>query len=141
MTGAQRSTGRRVGRPSLGITKKVSMTLSGEMWAWLESQATGNQSNMFRGLLDSGYRKAMIEEIIREFPAVKIVILQGKTEFSERMLVPKGIIEEFNKYVLDQQFNVVEKGSWLQDDSYLVMDIYTDQPNHLDDHILWLEVE
>lgn len=37
-----------VGRPSLGVTKKVSLTLSEENWEWLDEQAQGNRSKFIR---------------------------------------------------------------------------------------------
>jgi hypothetical protein len=37
-----------VGRPSLGVTKKVSLTLSEDNWDWLDEQAEGNRSNFIR---------------------------------------------------------------------------------------------
>lgn len=40
-----------VGRPPIGITKKVSMTLSEEEWEWLEEKANGNRSSFLRGVI------------------------------------------------------------------------------------------
>lgn len=40
-----------IGRPSLGITKKVSITLTEEDWKWLESKAQDNNSQFFRKLV------------------------------------------------------------------------------------------
>lgn len=40
-----------VGRPSIGITKKVSLTLSDDDWNWLDQQANGNRSNFIRELI------------------------------------------------------------------------------------------
>lgn len=37
-----------IGRPSIGVTKKVSLTLSEENWEWLDEQAKGNRSNFIR---------------------------------------------------------------------------------------------
>lgn len=37
-----------VGRPSLGVTKKVSLTLSEDDWEWLDKKADGNRSNFIR---------------------------------------------------------------------------------------------
>ena len=37
-----------VGRPSVGVTKKVSLTLSEENWEWLDEKAEGNRSNFLR---------------------------------------------------------------------------------------------
>lgn len=50
--GAPRNQGaRQPGRPSLGITKKVSLTLSEEDWAWFEEEAKGNRSQLLRYLI------------------------------------------------------------------------------------------
>lgn len=38
----------KVGRPSLGITKKISVTLSEENWEWLDEKAAGNRSKFVR---------------------------------------------------------------------------------------------
>ena len=38
----------KVGRPSLGVTKKVSLTLSEENWEWLDEKAEGNRSKFLR---------------------------------------------------------------------------------------------
>lgn len=37
-----------VGRPAIGTTKKVSLTLSEENWEWLDEKANGNRSNFLR---------------------------------------------------------------------------------------------
>ncbi|MEK5105117.1 DUF2239 family protein [Cytobacillus sp. FSL M8-0252] len=42
---------RTVGRPSVGITKKVSLTLPEEEWNWLDKQAEGNRSQYLRRLV------------------------------------------------------------------------------------------
>jgi hypothetical protein len=41
----------KVGRPSLGITKKVSLTLSEENWEWLDEKAQGNRSGFLREII------------------------------------------------------------------------------------------
>lgn len=41
----------KVGRPSLGVTKKVSLTLPEEDWAWIDEQAEGNRSQLLRYLI------------------------------------------------------------------------------------------
>jgi hypothetical protein len=38
----------KVGRPSLGITKKVSLTLDQDTWDWLDEKAEGNRSQFLR---------------------------------------------------------------------------------------------
>lgn len=40
------------GRPSLGKTKKVSLTLPEEDWEWIEEQAKGNRSKLLRRLIN-----------------------------------------------------------------------------------------
>lgn len=40
-----------VGRPPIGITKKVSMTLSEKEWEWLEEKADGNRSSYLREII------------------------------------------------------------------------------------------
>lgn len=40
-----------VGRPSLGVTKKVSLTLPEEEWTWFDHQARGNRSQFLRHLV------------------------------------------------------------------------------------------
>lgn len=42
---------RKVGRPSLGVTKKVSLTLSEEDWKWIDEQSKGNRSQLLRYLI------------------------------------------------------------------------------------------
>lgn len=44
--------GKKVGRPSLGVTKKVSLTLSEEDWGWIDEQAEGNRSQLLRYLIN-----------------------------------------------------------------------------------------
>lgn len=41
----------KAGRPSLGITKKVSLTLPEEEWQWFDEQAKGNRSQFLRHLV------------------------------------------------------------------------------------------
>lgn len=41
----------KVGRPSLGVTKKVSLTLPEEEWNWFDEQAKGNRSQFLRQLV------------------------------------------------------------------------------------------
>ena len=39
------------GRPALGVTKKVSLTLPEETWEWLDQQADGNRSKFMREMI------------------------------------------------------------------------------------------
>lgn len=41
----------KVGRPSLGVTKKVSLTLPEDEWDWFDEQAKGNRSQYLRHLV------------------------------------------------------------------------------------------
>src|SRR5690625_2827529 len=41
----------KIGRPSMGVTKKVSITLPNEDWNWLDEQAEGNRSKFLRYLI------------------------------------------------------------------------------------------
>jgi len=41
----------KVGRPAIGITKKVSLTLSEETWEWLDEKAEGNRSKFLREIV------------------------------------------------------------------------------------------
>lgn len=47
------ATGRlnKVGRPPLGVTKKISLTLSEDMWEWLDERSQGNRSKYLRSLI------------------------------------------------------------------------------------------
>lgn len=40
-----------VGRPSVGVTKKVSLTLPEEEWNWLDEKAEGNRSKFLREIV------------------------------------------------------------------------------------------
>lgn len=40
-----------IGRPSLGVTKKISVTLPEEIWDWLDQEAEGNRSSFIRELI------------------------------------------------------------------------------------------
>jgi hypothetical protein len=46
------SKSKKAGRPSLGITKKVSLTLSEDDWEWIDEQAEGNRSQLLRYLIN-----------------------------------------------------------------------------------------
>lgn len=41
----------KVGRPAIGITKKVSLTLPEEAWEWLDEKAEGNRSKFLREII------------------------------------------------------------------------------------------
>lgn len=41
----------KVGRPAIGVTKKVSLTLSEETWEWLDEKAEGNRSKFLREIV------------------------------------------------------------------------------------------
>lgn len=41
----------KVGRPAIGVTKKVSLTLSEETWEWLDEKAKGNRSKFLREIV------------------------------------------------------------------------------------------
>ncbi|TCP24466.1 hypothetical protein EV207_12526 [Scopulibacillus darangshiensis] len=43
--------GNKAGRPSLGETKKVSLTLSEDDWEWIDEKAKGNRSKLLRYLI------------------------------------------------------------------------------------------
>lgn len=51
-TGQQIVTARQIGRPSLGVTKKVSLTLPAETWEYLDNEAEGNRSEFLRKLIE-----------------------------------------------------------------------------------------
>lgn len=55
-----------IGRPSLGITRKLSLTLDDDMWKWLDKQADGNRSAFIRRLIHSEHA-AMHGRIIDEW--------------------------------------------------------------------------
>ena len=42
-----------VGRPTLGVTNKVSLTFSEESWKWFDEKAQGNRSQFLRELVNS----------------------------------------------------------------------------------------
>lgn len=46
------SKNKKAGRPSLGITKKVSLTLSEDDWEWIDEKAEGNRSQLLRYLIN-----------------------------------------------------------------------------------------
>lgn len=39
------------GRPTLGVTKKISVTLPEETWEWLDGHAEGNRSELLRRMI------------------------------------------------------------------------------------------
>jgi len=43
----------KVGRPAIGVTKKVSLTLSEEEWEWLDEHAKDNRSAFLRELVSN----------------------------------------------------------------------------------------
>jgi len=43
---------KQIGRPSLGVTKKVSLTLPEAVWEHLDNEANGNRSEYLRKLID-----------------------------------------------------------------------------------------
>lgn len=43
---------KQIGRPSLGVTKKVSITLPSDAWGYLDSEAEGNRSEYLRKLIE-----------------------------------------------------------------------------------------
>jgi hypothetical protein len=51
-TGQKVITVKQIGRPSLGVTKKVSLTLPESVWEHLDSEANGNRSEYLRKLID-----------------------------------------------------------------------------------------
>lgn len=42
-----------VGRPPVGVTKKVSLTLSEQNWEWLDEKAEGNRSHFLRKVVSN----------------------------------------------------------------------------------------
>lgn len=52
VTGQKVVTVKPIGRPSLGVTKKVSLTLPESVWEYLDSEAKGNRSEYLRKLID-----------------------------------------------------------------------------------------
>ncbi|MFB5678757.1 hypothetical protein [Paenibacillus terreus] len=43
---------KQIGRPSIGVTKKVSLTLPEEVWEQFDKEANGNRSEYLRNLID-----------------------------------------------------------------------------------------
>lgn len=44
-----------MGRPPMGVTKKVSLTLTEDKWKWFDEQANGNRSAFLREIVDDTY--------------------------------------------------------------------------------------
>ncbi|CAM3298855.1 DUF2239 domain-containing protein [Filibacter tadaridae] len=42
-----------VGRPAIGVTKKVSLTLPESYWDWLDEKADGNRSKFLREVIEN----------------------------------------------------------------------------------------
>lgn len=128
-----------VGRPPIGVTKKVSLTLSQKTWNWLEKQAEEGKSKMFRHVILDGMRRSMISNLLCQFPEIRIRSVQGSCEFSERVIVPKGLMISVVKHVTAHDMYVVEKGTWVEDENYMVLDVTHDQKacNYVDDHLLY----
>lgn len=127
-----------VGRPSLGVTKKVSLTLSGSTWDWLERQAEGSQSKMLRSVILNSMRRSMISDLLCEFSNIEIRCVKGNCEYSERVVVPKGLKEAVISYVTSRNMLVIEKGTWVENQNYMVIDVAlnSDAFDYVDDHIL-----
>lgn len=128
-----------VGRPPIGVTKKVSLTLSQKTWDWLEKQAEEGKSKMFRHVILDGMRRSMISDLLCQFPGIKIRSVQGNFEYSERVVVPKGLMVSVVKHVTAHDMFVVEKGTWVEDENYTVIDVTHDPmiSNYIDDHFLY----
>lgn len=52
-TGQQVVAVKQIGRPSLGVTKKVSLTLPQNVWDYLDEESKGNRSEYLRKLIDN----------------------------------------------------------------------------------------
>ncbi|MBM7581138.1 hypothetical protein [Jeotgalibacillus terrae] len=58
----------KIGRPSLGVTKKVSLTLSEEIWSFVDrnvKEQSGSRSKYLRGLIERDYIQSQ-KEVLNE---------------------------------------------------------------------------
>lgn len=71
-----------VGRPPIGITKKVSLTLSERDWEWLDEKAEGNRSKFLRKVVWNELGNES-EEVVNVKPTFISYCAECKKDFRE----------------------------------------------------------
>lgn len=129
-----------MGRPSLGITKKVSMTLSPVVWEWLERRSQGPHSNLFRNIILNSRRREMFDELLSRFPMIDMKVVKGNGEFREYLEIPKAQKEEIIKFILKdgkEEFIVIDKGQSNDKEYCDIIGISHAPYNYIGDHLIY----
>lgn len=101
-----------VGRPSLGVTKKVSVTLSESNWEWLDEKAEGNRSAFVREAIWSalgnesewsnyaclGYAIKALENLSYSPEEIKKIVRAMEMEFDTTTVPAASKIYEKSSY-------------------------------------------
>ena len=99
-----------VGRPSLGITKKVSLTLSEESWAWFDEQAKGNRSQFLRDLVQHSAENDWSNNACLGYAILGAKKL-GYDENQMNQLV-RAIYSEFDRKSVEEAIDLYNKSSY-----------------------------
>lgn len=100
------------GRPSLGITKKVSLTLSKEDWTWVDEKAKGNRSKLLRYLIG---REQSSESRWSNHACLGYAILGAqKLGFDEEQIeqLVRAIYSEFDWKTVEEARSMYEQSSY-----------------------------
>lgn len=102
----------KIGRPSLGITKKVSLTLPEDEWSWLDDQANGNRSQFLRHLI---WEKQSPESEWSNGTCLGYAILGAKKlGYKDEQIheLVKAIYGEFDLKSVDEAKEIYNKSSY-----------------------------
>lgn len=101
-----------IGRPSLGITKKVSLTLPKEDWEWVDQQAAGNRSQLLRSLIakNQGPESPWSKQACLGYVILGAQKLEYEPEQIERLV--RAIHSEFDWKTVEEAKSLYESSSY-----------------------------
>jgi hypothetical protein len=103
---------RSVGRPSVGETKKISLTLPEEEWKWLDEQSEGNRSKYLRRLV---WEAQSSEYEWSNNACLGYAILGAKNlGYSDEQIkeLVRAIYREFDMKTLDEAKNIYDQSEY-----------------------------
>lgn len=102
----------KVGRPSMGTTKKISLTLSDDDWNWFDENAKGNRSQFLRYLI--GQEQSPEGRWSNNASLGYVILGAEKLGYSENQIqeLVRAIYHEFDMKTVDEAKNKYNKSPY-----------------------------
>lgn len=102
----------KIGRPSMGTTKKVSLTLSDDDWKWFDEKAEGNRSQFLRYLI--GQEQSADGYWSNDASLGYAILGAKKLGFDDEQIgdLVRAIYGEFDRKTVNEAKDIYEKSSY-----------------------------